>query len=146
MNDLEVKATRADILKLEETIKQMPGALIGDNSACPLTHSFADGMYVREIFIPKGMLLVGKIHKKSNPVFVMSGDISIFSEEGTKRFKAPCYLISQPGAKRVGYAHEDTVWVEVLATNETDLDKIEEEVIASSYEQLTLGGDVLSLS
>lgn len=136
MNDLKTMGTRREILELEAKIKEIPGALVGDNSECPLTHSFADGLYVREIFIPKGMLLIGKIHKKANPVFIMHGDISIFSEEGTERFIGPCYMISKPGAKRVGYAHENTIWIEVLATEETDLDKIEEQLIATSYEQL----------
>jgi len=126
---------RREIDDLEAMIKKIPGH--GENDCLPLKHKFAEGMYVREIFIPKGMLVVGKIHKKSNPVFVMKGDISIFSAEGKRRFKGGDYLISQPGEKRVGYAHEDTTWVEVFATCETDLEKLEEELIAKSYNELT---------
>ena len=126
---------RKEIDNLEAKIKQIPGH--GENDCLPLKHKFAEGMYVREIFIPKGMLVVGKIHKKSNPVFVMKGDISIFSEEGSRRFKGGEYVISQPGAKRVGYTHEDTTWVEVFATHETDLEKLEEELIVKSYNELT---------
>ncbi len=126
---------RQDIDNLESMIKKIPGH--GEDDCLPLKHSFAEGMYVREIFIPKGMLVVGKIHKKSNPVFVMKGDISIFSEEGSKRFKSGDYLISKPGSKRVGYAHEDTIWVEVFATHETDLEKLESELIAKTFDELT---------
>lgn len=129
------KNIRQEIDNLEAMIKKIPGH--GENDCLPLKHKFAEGMYVREIFIPKGMLVVGKIHKKSNPVFVMKGDISIFSEEGSKRFKGGDYLISQPGAKRVGYAHEDTTWVEVFATHETNLEKLEEELIAKNFNELT---------
>ena len=28
---------------------------------CPLKHTFSDGIYVREIFIPAGMFIVGKL-------------------------------------------------------------------------------------
>lgn len=126
---------RQEIDDLEKRIKKIPGH--GEGDCLPLKHKFAEGMYVREILIPKGMLVVGKIHKKSNPVFVMSGDISIFSEAGTKRFKGGDYLISQPGAKRVGFTHEDTTWVEVFATHETNLEKLEEELIVKSYSELT---------
>ncbi len=129
------ETNRQEINNLEAAIKRIPGH--GENDCLPLKHKFAEGMYVREIFIPKGMLIVGKIHRKSNPVFVMKGDISIFSEEGSRRFKGGDYLISQPGAKRVGYAHEDTTWVEVFATYETDLVKLEEELIAKSFDELT---------
>ena len=128
-------SVRQEIDNLEALIKKIPGH--GENDCLPLKHKFAEGMYVREIFIPKGMLVVGKIHKKSNPVFIMLGDISIFSEEGSRRFKGGEYLISKPGAKRVGYAHEDTTWVEVFATHETDLEKLEEELIAKNFNELT---------
>ncbi len=133
--NLSKENVRKMIENLEDKIRKIPGH--GKDDSLPLKHKFAEGMYVRELFIPKGMLIVGKIHKKSNPVFIMSGDISIFSEEGSKRFMGPQYLISQPGAKRVGYAHEDTVWVEVFATHETDLVKLEEELIAKSFDELT---------
>lgn len=132
--DVSRETKRQEIDNLEAKIKQVPSH--GEGDCLPLKHKFAEGMYVREISIPKGMLLIGKIHRKSNPVFVMKGDISIFSEEGSKRFKGGDYLISQPGAKRVGYAHEDTTWVEVFATNETNLEKLEVELIAKNYAEL----------
>ena len=53
-----------------------------------------------------------------------------------KRIIAPYTFVSRPGTKRVGLAHADTVWVTIHATEETDLEKIEEEVIAASYEGL----------
>ena len=123
--------SRETIVDLEKKISDLPNVKQGDY--LPLKHSFAEGMYVRELFVPKGELIVGKIHKKSNPVFILSGDISILSEKGIKRFKAPCYLISEPGAKRIGYAHEDTTWVEVFASHETDLVKLEAELIAKDF-------------
>src|ERR1035437_2663597 len=126
---------RETILDIEKKISELPNAKFGDY--LPLRHSFAEGMYVRELTIPKGELIVGKIHKKSNPVFIIKGDISIMSEQGITRFKAPCYLISQPGAKRIGYAHEETVWIEVFASKETDLVKLEEEIISKDFPPLT---------
>jgi hypothetical protein len=129
---------RKNILDFEAYIGKIEGAEFGDNDKCPLKHSFAEGIYCREIFIPKGMLLIGKIHKHSHPVFIMKGDISIVSEEGIRRIKAPAYVISPAGVKRVGYAHEDTVWVTVHdnVTNETDLGKLEDAIIAKSYNEL----------
>lgn len=128
-------ATRKNILDIEHKIGQLPGAMFGD--CLPLKHSFAEGMYVREIFIPKGMLLVSKIHKHSHPIFVLEGDISILTEDGVKRIKGPYSLISPVGAKRVGYAHADTRWVTVHKTNETNLERIEEEIIAKNFDELS---------
>lgn len=130
------EVSREHIVALERAIRELPGAIIGDDETCPLKHSFAPGVYVREIFIPKGMLIVGKLHKHAHPNFLMSGDVSVATEEGVKRIKGPCSMISPAGTKRVVFAHEDTVWITVHVTQETDLAKIEEEVIAKSYDEL----------
>jgi len=48
----------------------------------PLTHHFSKGVYAREIFIPKGSFIVGKIHKHENLNILSKGDLSILSVEG----------------------------------------------------------------
>lgn len=127
---------REEILALESALRTLPETKLGDQENCPLKHSFADGVYVREIFIPKGMLIVGKIHKHSHPNFLLKGDVSVVTEEGYKRIKGPCAMISPAGTKRVVYTHEDTVWITVHVTKETELDRIEEEIIAKNFDEL----------
>ena len=131
------ESVRSGILDIEAKMKEVPGAFIGDNDVCPLKHSFADGVYVREIFIPKNTLIVGKLHRHSHPNFILSGDVSVLTEEGPRRIKGPCSMISPAGTKRVVYTHEDTTWITVHVTKERDLDKIEKEIIAENYEALT---------
>jgi len=92
-------------------------------------HYFADGLYAREIFIPKGTLLTGKIHKTEHLNILSKGEITVWTEEGMKRLHAPFTMVSKPGTKRVGYAHEYTVWTTIHATKETDLEKLELELI-----------------
>jgi hypothetical protein len=102
-----------------------------------LRHAFAEGIHVREIFIPKGTVIVGKIHKYAHPNFLMRGDVIVVTEGGGREhLSAPRAWISQPGTKRAVVALEDTVWITVHATHETDLTKIEDEVIATDYEAL----------
>jgi len=127
---------RKVILQVQECVSALPKAFFGDNEQCPLKHSFADGIYMREIFIPKDTLLVGKIHKHSHPNIILKGDVSVLTEEGAKRIKAPCSMISPAGTKRVVYAHEDTVWVTFHVTKSQNLEEIEEEIIAKSYEEI----------
>lgn len=132
----EAKVYREKILQFREALAQVPGVKFGDMDECPLKHTFADGVYVREIFIPKGMLIVGKIHRHAHPNFILKGEVSIVTESGgVQRLKAPMSLISPAGTKRVVFAHEDTVWITVHVTKETDLDKIEKVVIAETYEE-----------
>lgn len=139
-NELEKASRRAAILAFQENMqRRLPGVWEGDNDHCPLKHTFPQGFYVREIFLPKGTLLVGKIHRHEHPNFLMSGDVSVLTEEGPKRIKGPCSMVSPAGTKRIVYAHEDTVWVTVHLNpdNLTDLKALEELIIAKNYEELT---------
>jgi len=129
-------AKRTKVEEIEKSIGQIAGAVFGDTELCPLTHSFAPEMYVREIQIPAGTLLVGKIHKNAHPNFLMAGKVSVFTEDGgTEHLTAPCYMISPAGTKRVVYTHEDTAWVTVHHNpeNTTDLERLEDHVIAKDF-------------
>ena len=128
---------RTKILSFEEALGKIPGAKFGDN-AFPLKHTFVDGMYVREIFMPKGYLTTSKIHKLSHPYFITKGEVSVLTEEGVVRIKAPFSGITQPGTKRVIYIHEDCVWITVHPNpdNKEDLSKIEERIIAKTFDEL----------
>ena len=99
----------------------------------PVKHSFADGCYIREIFNPAGELLVTKIHKKEHPFFLMKGKMSILTEDGVKHVEATHHGITKPGTKRIIYTHTDCVFVTVHATDKTDVDEIEKEVIANDF-------------
>jgi hypothetical protein len=126
-------AVRNWIVNLEEKIASLPNARFGDD-AFPLVHTFAGGMYIREIFMPKGNLLTSKIHKFDHPYFILKGECSVLTEDGVKRIKAPCYMITPAGTKRVLYIHEDTVWVTVHRTDGTNIEDVEDDIISKSYE------------
>lgn len=127
---------RAFILAMQDRISEVPGAFHGDSELCPLKHSFAPGIYVRQISIPAGTLIVGKIHKHEHPNFLLEGKVLVLTESGgVEELEAPLSIISPAGTKRLVYAHTDVVWTTVHATQETDLEKIEEETIATSFEE-----------
>jgi hypothetical protein len=135
-NKVAVKpeTVRGKILEFEDKLRNLPGAMVGD--CFPLKHTFVDGAYVREITMPKGALLTSKIHKIRHPYFVLKGEVSVLTENGVIRIKAPYSGITEAGTKRVLFIHEDTVWTTVHITNETDLEKIEKQIIAENYEEL----------
>lgn len=132
---------RDKIMSVEKWISQMPGAKFGDDCG-PLRHSFTDDCYIREILMPAGMFISSKIHKTQHPYFVMVGDVSVLTEDGVVRIKAPYAGITEIGTKRILYTHEDTIWITVHVTKEKDLKKIEEEVIASSFEELPMSPEL----
>lgn len=96
----------------------------------PEKHHFSQGLYARELFIPKDTVLTGKIHKYPQLNVLMSGDISVLTEDGVKRVKPPFLVVSPAGTKRIAYAHEDTIWLTIHGTEENDLEKIEQHFIA----------------
>jgi len=126
---------RDKMMLFEDIMCKMPNAKFGDD-ACPLKHTYADGMYIREITMPANTYVSSKIHKTNHPYFVLRGDVSVITEEGIVRIKAPYWGITKAGTKRTLHVHEETVWITVHATEETDLKKIEAQVIAKDFKEL----------
>ena len=138
----KISEIRDAIVGFESDLRKMPGSLIGDSpeylKICPLRHTFVDGAYVRELSMPKSLLFVSKIHKVEHPYFILKGDVSVLTEDGIIRVKAPFYGVTPPGTKRIIWTHEDTVWVTVHVTNSKNLTEIEEEIIAKTYDDLNI--------
>jgi len=104
----------------------------------PVTHHFSKGIYAREITAPAGVIMTGMVHKHEHLNIMSKGEVSVLTEDGIKRFKAPCTFVSQPGTKRIGYVHEEMVWTTIHATNETDLEKLETELVTLSFEDVDM--------
>jgi hypothetical protein len=133
---------RKSIILLEQQMLDMEGSY-GDsstpgqdeiaNNINPLKHTFADGLYIREIFMPKGQVITTGIHKKEHPYFIMKGDISVLTENGIERIKAPYTGITKPGTKRLIYTHEDSIWITVHATDKETVEDVLDEVLAKDF-------------
>jgi quercetin dioxygenase-like cupin family protein len=106
----------------------------GQTIELPVQHDFAHGLYSRTIFIPKGATAIGKIHKTEHMTIISQGSVIIATENGPMQVTAPALFVSPPGSKRAAYALEDTLWTTIHGTSETDLEKLESELIAPSYE------------
>lgn len=101
-------------------------------------HTIEDGMYMRKLFIPKGTMIVGKIHLKACINIVAKGDITVLTEFGVRRATAGFTGVSRPGLQKVGLAHEDTVFINVFRTDLTDITAIEMEIAATEREPIEL--------
>lgn len=108
------------------------GALAGTDTEklCPVQHSFGEGCYIREWNSPPGVLTVSKVHRVAHPFFVLKGKVAVLTEKGIETITAPYYGITLPGTKRLLYTYEETQWVTVHVTNETDIAAIEKEIIS----------------
>lgn len=122
----------SQVQQLEDVIKAFPQVDL------PLGHYLIPGVYVRAMMIPKGTVLTGKIHNHECVSIVAKGSITVQADEGPVRLEAGWIGVSKAGIKRAGYAHEDTVFITIHRTDNTELEAIEEELVSESYEDYKL--------
>jgi hypothetical protein len=113
--------TIEQIIRLEDALLQFPQVDLS-------TKNLLSGrVYARTIFIPAGTALTGAVHLKDH-INVVNGDITVWTEDGMKRLTGYHVLPTRAGAKRAGYAHEDTYWTSLIYTEETELERIEQDI------------------
>lgn len=126
---------RLQIVKMIEAVRTQPES-VGPES-CEVRHHFAHGSYGREIHMPAGLTIVGKIHKHSHVNVISRGIVWVFTEHnGVEIFSAPYTFVSQPGTQRVVHILEDTVWTTIHVTDKTNLADIERGVMATNYSEV----------
>ena len=102
----------------------------------PVQHvnHFADGLYARELTMPAGLILTSKIHKTNHFAFILKGKAEVIDENsGAELIEAPCMIKTLAGTKRILRILEECTWVTVHATEETDVDIIEEQIISKNH-------------
>lgn len=128
-------SVRDRVLAVERRIDQVP------QIDCPVRHYFIPGMYAREITIPAGTTLTGAVHKKQSIVVLSAGRLVLTTEDGELDISAPFTMVCNPGAKNLATAIETCVWTNFFVTNETDVDKLVEELTESKASELLGGTD-----
>ncbi len=147
MNKLQ-ESFRSKVNKLEDTLRSLTdidGIIAGtsdnpiltDSKEIPIEHFFMDGVYVRQMTMYKGTVVVGAIHKHLHMCFLLKGHLSVASREGVKEYIAPCFIIAEPGEQRILYALEDSLWFNTHKnpSNTSDVKQLEKEIVATSYEE-----------
>lgn len=138
MNDLFVfpqSPSHEEIHRIKEVMLASDGAIdLSDHTF----HHFADGVYGRELRIPAGVALVGKMHRYSTLNILAEGELAVTTPDGPKIIKSPSIFVSPPGTEKIGYAITDCVFLNVHASKETDLEKLEKELIVP--DELSIGG------
>lgn len=127
------------VQRLEAVMRQMPQLDL------PVNHHFAEGVYVRELPIPAGAVVVGKLHRQSHVLLLIKGDVTIVTHEGRQRVQAPWIVTPPAGSKRAFVAHEDSILVTAHGSSETDVEKLELQLIEPEDAQLPGTSELLEL-
>ena len=140
------KNNRERIIKFENSLINISNGIsvegdgkevVRNSSVAPIKHTFADGIYVRQMNMKKDTVVVGAIHKHLHVWFLLTGHVTIATEDTTEDYIAPCYVVSTPGVKRVILANENSIFVNIHKnpSNTKDLDVLEKEIVALNYKE-----------
>lgn len=93
---------------------------------CPVSHYFGDGIYIREVVLQAGIIAIGHEQKFDQMNVMISGKVAMLNDDGTvKVLEAPLTFVGKAGRK-IGYVIETCIWQNIYATNERNIDKLEE--------------------
>jgi quercetin dioxygenase-like cupin family protein len=93
-------------------------------------HHFSDGLYAKEMKIPKGYAAGMHKHEYSHLSILSKGRVIVRTDEYNNEYVAPACIDIKAGLNHTIEALEDSVWFCIHATQETDITKIDEVLIA----------------
>lgn len=99
---------------------------------CPLIHRFVPGMYIREIFMKKGLTVTSALHLTEHPFVISQGSVLVWKPgEEPVRLQAPYCGITKAGTQRLIFVEENTQWLTFHCNpdNETDIQKLEDRYV-----------------
>ncbi len=125
MQSLEVKWNKGTLALEAQMLKE-------EQVSVPVVHRFGPGIYIREVSFLAGTLAIGHHHTSEHVNILLKGRATMLTEDGvTWDIEAPFFYIAQPGRK-VAYFYEASVWQNIFATEETDVDALEKQYLVKS--------------
>jgi hypothetical protein len=98
---------------------------------CTEKHYFGPGMYVKEVTMPAGSIIVGKPHKTEHLCVMLQGRMELLKDDGSiVELVAPATFVGKPGRK-IARIIETVVFQNIFATDETDVEKLEHMFVES---------------
>lgn len=92
-------------------------------------HHFSDGLYAKEMRIPKGYTAMSHQHHYSHLSLLAKGSVLVTTDNDSNKYVSPACIEIKAGVNHAILALEDCVWYCIHATNETNADKIDKILI-----------------
>jgi hypothetical protein len=130
--------------KIANLLEKKVGALLDTSKniqqiKCEEKHHFGPGLYIKEVTMPAGSVIVGKHHKVEHLCNMISGRMIIVNPDGSRHeLVAPMTFVAKPGRK-VAYIIETVVFQNIYSTDETDIQKLENMFVDNSKNLLEEG-------
>ena len=125
--ELDIRKENTSLSVFEQKVQIVEKVMLEQEQVdCPVTHKFGPGIYIREVFLPAGATVVGHYHKQPHLNIMIAGRLALIGENGeSTELVAPC-TFTAPAGRKIAYIYETVLWHNVYATEETDLEKLEE--------------------
>lgn len=94
-----------------------------------IKHHFSDGVYAKQMSLPKGYFAVSHKHNYNHISILWSGVALVEADGKETLHSAPAFILIKAGVNHTITAIEDVMWYCVHETDETDTDKIDEVLI-----------------
>jgi gentisate 1,2-dioxygenase len=94
-----------------------------------VSHHFSDGLYAKEMTLAKGYMATSHSHKYSHLSILAKGDVYIRVDGVISYHSAPACIEIKAESIHEIRAISDVVWYCIHATEETDINKIDEVLI-----------------
>jgi quercetin dioxygenase-like cupin family protein len=92
-------------------------------------HHFSDGLYAKEMTIPKGFIAGTHAHTYSHLSILAKGKVVVRTDFEEKEYSAPACIEIKSSILHTIEALEDSQWFCIHATDETDVFKVDEVLI-----------------
>jgi len=130
------KQNRREMLANEIQKMIAEGGETDTSKLCDVKHRFAKGLYCREMLIPEGVKIIGKIHATQHFNTIVQGECLVITTTEEKHIKAPYTWVTDAGEQKAVLALSDVIWQTYHVTDKTDLKEIESDVIVDNFDQL----------
>lgn len=110
-------------------------ALIGKLLELPqprvnVRHIYGDGIYMRELVVAAGILIVGREHRSEHDCILVRGRLVFFNGDGSQTEMTAVAEWRAPPGRKVARVEEDMTFVNTWETHETDVETLEREIFA----------------
>src|ERR1019366_1926785 len=129
---------RAAIMRLEQAMHERENLAPVE---CEWRHYFAPGIYMREITMPAGSLITGRVHKQGHLSIIYRGKVDAQTQDGVVLVEVlpgehPYVFVSPSGLKRALVVIEETTWASthLNPTNTHDLAELQAIMTAENFE------------
>lgn len=112
------------------SVTEMHNRMLGTFAIDPqVLHNFSDGLYAKQMTIPKGFVAGKHSHNFSHLSILAKGKVIVETDTDEQVYEAPACIEIRKHVSHMITAIEDSVWFCIHAIDDTDIENIDQVLI-----------------